>query len=220
LLKLQTLLYNHSNLMDETNYSFNRDEKRFQKAPIDSAPLKEDGGLGEILRFAIIAILIVLPIRVFIAQPFIVSGTSMIPTFEDSQYIIVDQLSYRLHEPSRGDVVIFKYPKDPSKYFIKRVIGLPGETVTVSGNNVSITKSGETSSFTLNEPYVKREGAENVSETLGNDEYYVLGDNRSSSLDSRFWGPLPKENLVGRAYLRLLPVSEVDFLPGVFEFEK
>lgn len=210
--------------MDEPNYSFNKDEKKFEKAPNppaggDASGKKEDGGLGEILRFAIIAILIVLPIRIFIAQPFIVSGTSMIPTFEDGEYIIVDQLSYRLHDARRGDVIIFKYPKDTSKYFIKRVIGLPGETVTVAGNNVSITKNGETDSFTLTEPYVKHDGAENVTAILKSDEYYVLGDNRASSLDSRYWGPLNEKYLTGRAYMRLLPVSKLDFLPGVFNFE-
>lgn len=205
--------------MDEPNYSFNKDEKKFEKAPIaDELAKNEDGGLGEILRFAIIAILIVLPIRVFIAQPFIVSGTSMIPTFEDSEYIIVDQLSYRLGEPARGDVVIFKYPKDTSKYFIKRIIGLPGESVFMSGNQVRITPADGSDSYTLNEPYIKNEGAGSVGVTLKKGEYFVLGDNRASSFDSRSWGPLNEKFIAGRAYLRLFPVSEIDFLPGEFEF--
>jgi signal peptidase I len=206
--------------MDEPNYSFNKDEKKFEKvATVDSSvPKKEDGGLGEILRFAIIAILIVVPIRVFIAQPFIVSGTSMIPTFEDSEYIIVDQLSYRINEPARGDVVIFKYPKDTSKYFIKRIIGLPGELVTISGTEVKITPADGSDSVILNESYIKNEGVGDVAMTLESDEYFVLGDNRASSFDSRYWGPLNDKYIAGRAFLRLFPVSEIDFLPGKFEY--
>lgn len=205
--------------MTEDNYSFNKDEKKFEKAPVTDGPdKKDDGGLGEILRFAFIAILIVLPIRVFIAQPFIVSGTSMVPTFEDGQYLIVDQLSYRLGEPARGDVAIFKYPKDTSKYFIKRIVGLPGDNVSMSGKEVKITPQDGSSPIVLNEPYIKNEGVGDVSITLESDEYFVLGDNRASSFDSRYWGPLNDDFLVGRAYVRLLPVSEIDFLPGEFKY--
>src|SRR3990167_2019370 len=87
----------------------------------------------ELIRFAVIAVAIVIPIRLYIAQPFIVSGSSMVPTFENSEYLIVDEISYRLGDPERFDVVVFKYPRDTSKFFIKRIIGLPNETVDLKG---------------------------------------------------------------------------------------
>lgn len=202
--------------MDD-NYSFNKDIRRFEKEPTEPGDTKSDGGLGEIIRFALIAIAIVLPIRIFVAQPFIVSGTSMIPTFVDKQYIIVDQISYRLREPVRGDVVIFKFPNDPKKYFIKRMIGLPGDTVKIKGEEVQITPPSK-ETFTLDEPYVKNLGLSDISLTLGDDEYFVMGDNRASSYDSRFWGPLPKDMLVGRALVRLLPFTDIGLLPGDYKY--
>ena len=90
---------------------------------------KEEHPFIEIIRFAVIALIIVIPIRMFVAQPFIVSGASMEETFQSGEYLIVDQVSYHLHNPARGDVIVFRYPKDPSKYFIKRIIGLPGDTI-------------------------------------------------------------------------------------------
>jgi signal peptidase I len=141
----------------------------------------------------------------------------MIPTFVDRQYIIVDQISYRVREPERGDVVIFKFPNDPSKYFIKRMIGLPGETVEIKGKEVKIiTQNKET--LILDEPYVKNLGLSDISLTLTSDEYFVMGDNRASSYDSRFWGPLPKDMLVGRALVRLLPFTSIGLLPGDYKY--
>src|SRR3989338_9340260 len=104
----------------------------------------------ETVRFIFIALLIVIPIRLFIAQPFIVSGASMDPTFTDGQYLIVDEVSYRFNEPIRGDVIIFKYPKDPKKYFIKRIIGLPRHTVSIDEKgNVSVRQTGSEAELTL-----------------------------------------------------------------------
>jgi signal peptidase I len=137
---------------------------------------------SELLPFIIGTLAIVLPIRLFIAQPFIVQGASMVPSFQNGDYLIVDEISYRFKEPERGDVIIFKYPKDTSKYFIKRVEGLPGETI---GNT-----------------------------TLGEDQYYVLGDNRGASSDSRIWGPVPRKNIIGRPFARLLPLEEASLFPG------
>jgi signal peptidase I len=201
----------------EDNFLYIKEEKRFDKASNVLPPnKKQDGGLGEIIRFAILAIAIVLPIRIFIAQPFIVSGTSMVPTFENGEYIIVDQLSYRVGDIERGDVVIFKFPADTSKFFIKRIIGLPGETVTINGTRVFVqTQNGQ---IELDEPYIEREGLENTSVSLSNDEYFVMGDNRASSYDSRFWGPLSRDYIVGRALIRLLPVNKLDLFPGVHQY--
>lgn len=170
--------------------------------------------LKEVFQFAIIALVIVFPIRLFIAQPFIVSGASMDPTFDTGQYLIIDEVSYHFDAPKRGEVVVFRYPLDPSKFFIKRVIGLPGETVTIKGGKVSITDTTGTT-LTLDEPYVVNKGNGNdMTITLSPSDYFVMGDNRPESSDSRSWGPLPRDNITGRAFLRLLPVGQVGVLPG------
>ena len=171
--------------------------------------------LTEIVRFSIIAILIVIPIRMFIAQPFIVSGASMDDTFHTGEYLIVDQVSYYFEKPDRGDVIVFKYPKDPSKFFIKRVIGLPGDTIIIEDSHVTIKNSEFPNGFVLDEPYIKSMApAAPFSETLGEREYFVMGDNRDQSSDSRSWGVLQEERIVGRALIRLFPPSVFGYLPG------
>lgn len=169
----------------------------------------------EIVRFSAIALLIVIPIRMFIAQPFIVSGASMQETFQNGEYLIVDQVSYHLHSPERGDVVIFRYPKDPSKYFIKRIIGVPGDTLTITDSTVTIVNEAHPEGFVLNEPYIKsmRPGV-TITETLGDREYFVMGDNRDESSDSRVWGVLQEERIIGKAFIRLFPPQQFDILPG------
>ncbi len=176
---------------------------------------QEPHPLLEIIRFSIIALIIVVPVRLFIAQPFIVSGASMENTFHDGEYLIVDQLSYHLNHPERGDVVIFRYPRDPSKYFIKRVIGVPGDTITIEGNTVSIQNEQVPQGMVLNEPYIAsmRPGI-TIVEELGEREYFVMGDNRDQSSDSRVWGVLQEENIVGRAFIRLFPPHEFGVYPG------
>ncbi len=176
----------------------------------------------DIVKFAVIAIVIVVPFRLYVAQPFIVSGASMDPTFVDGQYLIVDQLSYEIGSPNRGDVIIFKYPKDTTKYFIKRVIGLPGETVRISGEQVSISGAEHAQSFTLPESYVARENAksDDFTITLSAGEYFVLGDNRLGSLDSRAWGPVPEKLITGRPLLRVLPFNKIGILPGEVKFSE
>ncbi|MFZ2048786.1 MAG: signal peptidase I [Minisyncoccia bacterium] len=165
------------------------------------------GDWNEWLKLGLIAVFIVIPFRIYIAQPFIVDGPSMSPTFMTSQYLIVDEVSYRFTTPERGSVLIFKYPKDPSKYFIKRIIGLPGETVNIKNGQVSIINKDYPKGFTLKEFYVKFEKVDNYSYTLSNNEYWVMGDNRAESADSRMWGPVPRENFIGRPVIRLWPFN-------------
>ncbi len=186
-----------------------------ERTPETNPRPKQENFLAEIFRFAVIALVIVIPFRMFIAQPFIVSGASMSPTFETGQYLIIDQVSYRFDAPHRGDVVIFRFPEDTTKFFIKRIIGLPGEKIEIQGTDVVITPpSGEP--FRLDEPYVAAANGKNdfLTHTLGEAEYFVMGDNRSASSDSRVWGPVPARNVVGRAFVRLLPVDELDLYPG------
>ena len=169
----------------------------------------------ELLKFILIAAAIVFPIRLFIAQPFIVSGASMDPAFSNGQYLIVDEISYRLQSPDRGDVIIFRYPKNPKEFFIKRIIGLPEETVSIKGDAVTITKK-DGSKLELSEPYVINHGNGSAeSHQLKADEYFVMGDNRPESSDSRVWGTLPRDNIIGRAFIRLLPVESAGIFPGV-----
>ncbi len=171
-------------------------------------------GAWEFLKFAIIALVIVLPIRMFIAQPFIVSGDSMVPTFHDKEYLIIDELSYNLGNPKREDVVVFHFPLDPKKYFIKRIIGLPNDTVIIKDGTVTIKNKENEKGFTLEQKYINEHFTTNATYTLGKDEYFVMGDNRNYSSDSRTWGVVPRDLLVGRAYLRLLPFTSVAYLPG------
>lgn len=168
----------------------------------------------ELLKFVLIAAAIVFPIRLFVAQPFIVSGASMDPTFHNGQYLIVDELSYRFAAPQRGEVVIFRYPKDPSEFFIKRIIGLPGETVTIRNGVIEVSETGG-KVITLSEPYVINQGnGADAVYPLGPNDYFVMGDNRPESSDSRIWGVLPRQNIVGRAVMRLLPIDQLGLLPG------
>lgn len=179
------------------------------------------GVVWEILKFSVIALLIVMPIRYFIAQPFVVSGTSMVPTFNPSDYLVIDEVSYRFHEPQRGDVIIFRYPLDPSTFFVKRIIGLPYETVEVTDGTITIVSADKVERFVLKEPYVvASENTHRWSETvtLGAGEYYVLGDNRDVSADSRVWGPLPERYIIGRAFAQLMPITKMRLSPGKYEF--
>jgi len=174
----------------------------------------------ELVRYGIIALIIVIPFRIFIAQPYVVSGSSMDPTFKDADYIIVDQLSKRFEDPERGDVLIIKYPRDPSKFFIKRLIGFPGETVKIINGVVNIYNQENKDGFALDEPYVVFTKNENISFELGEDQYFVMGDNRAGSSDSRVWGPLPKKFIVGRPIVRLLPLNNIDVYPGMLKIDK
>lgn len=194
------------------------------RIPVTKPPEEERGTpsswgalIWETVRYALIAAAIIIPIRIFIAQPFIVSGNSMYPTFMNGEYLIVDELSKYVGEYHRGDVVILRYPNDPSKYFIKRVIGLPGETVTVDGEMVVITGPTHPNPLVLKEPYVKNPKVDHIVRTLDPDEYFVMGDNRAQSSDSRIWGPVPSRLMDGKALLRLLPVTRAEYRPGGLE---
>ena|SRR3989338_7523638 len=171
----------------------------------------------KIVRYALIAAIIIIPVRTFIVQPFMVKGNSMYPTFHDKEYLIVNEFAKYVGEYHRGDVVILRYPIDPSKYFIKRVIGLPGETVTIADGIVTIESPTLASPLVLTEPYVKNPKIDNSSLTLSAEEYFVMGDNRAESSDSRVWGPVPKDLMDGKALLRLFPFNAVRLYPGALE---
>ncbi len=164
----------------------------------------------EILEIAVVAIVAVFIIRSFLVQPFLVSGLSMIPTFSNGDYLLVDELTYRFRAPERGEVIVFRYPGDPSTYFIKRIIGLPNERVSFGDGKITVFNSSKPSGFSLDEKYLPQPFVPNEKRdfTLAPDEYLVLGDNRAFSFDSRNWGPLKKGNIVGLVRLRLWPVND------------
>lgn len=182
---------------------------------------KEKGGfireILEIFKIIIVASAIVLPIRYFIAQPFIVRGASMEPTYNDSDYLLIDEATYYFRSPERGEVIVFRYPQNPRQFFIKRIIALPSETVALEGGKVKITKEGLDKETILDEPYLSEDikTIGDFSRTLGASEYFVLGDNRSASSDSRFWGPLSKKYLIGRALFRAWPLTKFGVVTGL-----
>ncbi|OGF78491.1 signal peptidase I [Candidatus Giovannonibacteria bacterium RIFCSPHIGHO2_02_43_13] len=174
----------------------------------------KQNSVWEFIKVVIISLLIVIPIRTWIAQPFIVEGASMVPNFHDGEYLIIDEISYALNPPKRGEVIIFRYPLNPSEYFIKRIIGLPGETVTIRNGIITIKQQSSDQAFVLGEPYIPngfRTGPDETVE-LAADQYFVMGDNREASSDSRVWGPLPKGNITGRVFVRLWPVNRAGFV--------
>jgi signal peptidase I len=175
----------------------------------------------EIVKIAVIAFIIVAPIRYFLFQPFIVSGASMSPNFATGDYLIVDEISYRLSNPQRGDVIVFNasfIPGYANQRFIKRVVGLPGETVDITNGQVEIIKDGKTT--ILDEKYLpddlktyvyNNSGISLAPEeiTLKPDQYFVLGDNRTGSYDSRYWGVVPRSDIIGKASIRILPLTSL-----------
>jgi signal peptidase I len=166
----------------------------------------------EVIEAVVIAVGVVFIIRQFLVQPFIVSGDSMIPNFQNGNYLLVDELTYRFFPPQRGDVIVFHYPNDPSLYFIKRIIGLPGETVKISNGKVIIINKTHPDGFVLDESYLPAGLPTDGNETnvLGPNQYFVLGDNRTYSFDSRSWGDLSRNYIVGLVRFRLWPLNELE----------
>ena len=171
--------------------------------------------IWEYVKLIAISLAIILPIRMYIAQPFIVSGSSMDPTFFNGDYLVIDEISYQFDAPKRGEVIVFRYPLDTSKFFIKRVVGLPHETVSINGGVVTITNNEQPAGFVLQENYVNGVTLPDAFKKLGEKEYYVMGDNRAFSADSRYWGTLNEEYIIGRALVRLWPIENLGLWPGL-----
>ena len=159
----------------------------------------------EVVKVVLISLAIILPIRLFLVQPFYVEGASMEPNFYQNEYLIIDELSYRFNEKQRGEVIIFKNPKNTRAYFIKRIIGLPGEAVSIDEGRVYI--DGEI----LEEAYIENFSSDkHEAITLEENEYFLMGDNRSNSLDSRQIGPVNESYVIGRVWVRGWPINRVN----------
>ncbi len=162
----------------------------------------------EIAKVVLISLVIIVPIRYFLFQPFFVRGASMEPDFLNGDYLIIDEISYRLDDPERGNVVVFRSPQDTSQFFIKRIIGLPGETIELSDNKVIIRSAERPSGFELDESVYlpdDQHTSGNLRIKMDDNEYFVMGDNRLQSSDSRRWGPVNESYLIGRAVFRAFP---------------
>jgi signal peptidase I len=199
-------------------------EKKQEKLPEAEVEYLGIGGLLlEMVKVFLLAVVVIIPVRVFLFQPFFVQGSSMEPNFEDGQYLVVSEFGYKqtnldlLHFTvdsfktiDRQDVVVFRYPKNPEQFFIKRVIGLPGESVAVRQGKVIIYNALRPDGFVLDEHAylglgVLTQDIPKVS--VGENEYFVMGDNRMFSYDSRMFGPINKDALIGRVLLRAWPVE-------------
>ncbi len=167
----------------------------------------------EIVKVVLISLAIILPIRYFLVQPFYVEGASMEPNFYDKEYLIIDEISYRFQNPQRGEVIILKNPDDRHFYFIKRVVALPGEKVSVLNGRVFINDKQ------LDETYIKNFSHDDYGPTtLESDEYFVMGDNRNNSSDSRYFGPLKRQDIIGRVWVRGWPLNRFNtFNPPIYE---
>lgn len=161
--------------------------------------------VAEIVQIAVLALAIILPVRYFLIQPFVVKGASMEPNFYDSEYLIIDELTLHFRNPERGEIVVFRPPQHSDQYYIKRVIGLPGETVEIRNGVITIYNAENPNGFALAETYISEVTEGRDRRTLGTDEYYLMGDNRDASLDSRYFGAVPRDNLIGRVWVRGLP---------------
>jgi len=165
------------------------------------------GFFWETAKIVIISLLIIIPIRYFLVQPFFVRGDSMVPNFNDGEYLIIDEISYRFSEPQRGDTIVFRFPDNPSQFYIKRIVGLPEEKIIIEDGAVTIANQDNPAGFLLNEIYLTEPTPGQIEVKLDPNEYFVLGDNRDSSSDSRRWGPLPNHLIIGKVWIRAWPVN-------------
>lgn len=159
----------------------------------------------EVVKVVLISLAIILPIRLFLVQPFYVEGASMEPNFYDKEYLVINEISYRFSEPTRGEVIIFKNPKDTKVYFIKRVIGLPGEKIMIKEGQIFINDEP------LPEEYISNHSMQSYPETvLPEGKYFVMGDNRINSYDSRSIGPVDEKYIIGKVWFRGWPVNRIN----------
>lgn len=165
--------------------------------------------LLELIKIAILAGLTIWLVRYFLFKPFYVKGESMQPNFFESEYLIIDELTYRFRPPVRGEVIVMKAPVAEKDFYLKRIVGLPGERVKIEDNKVIIYNEQYPQGKVIEESYLTEETDGSYSTTLGPNEYFVMGDNRNASFDSRRFGPIEKDKIVGKAWLRGWPPTRI-----------
>jgi len=190
-----------------------------QKPSFKQSLLMAFGSIGlfllELIKVAVLAGVTIALVRYFLFKPFYVKGASMEPNFFDKEYLIIDELSYRLRAPQRGEVVVFKYPENPKEYFLKRIIALPGERVKVSEGQITIYNQEHPEGVILDESYLPDDlltSGDRSFAPLTQDQYFVMGDNRPNSYDSRRFGAVDKSLVVGKVFFRGWPFSRAQFI--------
>ena len=168
----------------------------------------------ELVKIAVLAGITIGVVRHFLFKPFYVKGQSMEPNFFSGDYLIIDELTYRFREPERGEVFVIKAPLPTTKdFYLKRVVAMPGERVRIEDNKVIIYNDSYPKGMVLKEPYLTEDTPGSVNYTLGPDQYFVLGDNRDASFDSRRFGPIDRKDIIGKTWLRGWPFTRV----GLFD---
>jgi|SRR3989344_1805093 len=188
-----------------TYYDYNQ-----QKGPFE----KLSGYFIEIIETLVVCFAIFFILYLFVAQFHKVSGNSMVPTFQNGDYIITEKLSYRFGNPKRGDIIVLKNPRDESQDFIKRIIAIPEDTIKIENNGISLNGGN------LAEPYLPAGTStlggsflvEGSTVKTGANQYFVIGDNREHSSDSREWGGATKEEIVGKAFFRYWPPQSIGLI--------
>ena len=191
--------------------------------PPPTTPIREGGSLtvffAETIRTILVVVILAYILRLFVLQPFVVEGSSMQPRFTTNDYLIVDKVTYEVSPPKRGDIIVFKYPNDPSTSYVKRIIGLPGEKVVIEGGQVRIINTAHPEGFILDEHQYLSPTVQTTLPAISRsefnvttDHYFVMGDNRPASSDSRSWGLLPKENIIGRVLVQAYPLQSATII--------
>lgn len=166
------------------------------------------GPVKEVIESVVIAVLLAVVIRVFLFQFFVIPSASMEPTLTEGDMIAANKIVYRFSEPKRGDIIVFKYPLDPERDFVKRLIGLPGEKLQIKSSTLYI--NGKVTP----EPYLPKglKFQDYGPVTVPKDKFFMMGDNRNDSLDSRSWGEMPRENIIGKASFIYWPINRMKIL--------
>jgi signal peptidase I len=210
---MEDLMVNFNNSPEPEQPSTKEDNTNFWRRTLNF--------VGELVHVVVISLAIILPIRYFLIQPFYVKGASMEPNFYDHEYLIIDEISYRFSEPERGEIVVFRYPNDPRQFFIKRIIGMPGERIVINNGQITIYNDNSPNGHLLSEDSylgtVFTPGNKDI--TLGDDEYYLMGDNRSASMDSRSFGPVPERFVVGKVLFRGWPPEKMKFFSDDVQYD-
>ncbi len=214
--------------MSHDTTSISVDDK---KQPVTTLAPQQTGETRSFVLYTVIAFAVAVLVRILVAAPYLVSGPSMDNTFHNADYLIVQKYSACVPltsscvtwgAPQRGDIIVFRLPQNQSQTLIKRVIGIPGDTITINGINVRIKNQVHPEGITLSEPYITPEdagGPTGETITLNADQYFAMGDNRHVSFDSRSWGPLPTEDIIGRVVLRLYPFTQIGLTPGEARYQ-
>ncbi|MFC1617808.1 signal peptidase I [Patescibacteria group bacterium] len=189
------------------------EQTHYEPEPVEDDSKSVGSFMWELTKIIIVAAMIIFPVRYMIAQPFSVKGASMSDTYADRDYLIIDQISNRFQDLERGDVVVFRFPRNPQEFYIKRIVGLPGETVKIDDGTVSICNDEHPDCEVLDESqylsdHERTPGSREIE--AGENAFVVLGDNRNASSDSRSWGELPREYVIGTVLLRAWPFNNFD----------